>query len=143
MIRRPPRSTRTDTLFPYTTLCRSDHGEHDGHDHDAHEHDEAAHGETTHADEHDHDHRPGTLDAHLWLLPANALIIAERMAADLAAADPANAQRYQANSAAFSQRIEAPDARPKQRFRQVQNNPLFVFHTAYNQPTAPSGTPPP
>src|SRR3546814_15960280 len=23
MIRRPPRSTRTDTCFPYTTLCRS------------------------------------------------------------------------------------------------------------------------
>src|SRR3546814_9127939 len=23
IIRRPPRSTRTDTLFPYTTLCRS------------------------------------------------------------------------------------------------------------------------
>src|SRR3546814_11746542 len=23
MIRRPPRSTRTDTLFPYATLCRS------------------------------------------------------------------------------------------------------------------------
>src|SRR3546814_19473957 len=25
MIRRPPRSTRTDTLFPYTTLFRSSH----------------------------------------------------------------------------------------------------------------------
>src|SRR3546814_8998931 len=25
MIRRPPRSTRTDTLFPYTTLFRSTH----------------------------------------------------------------------------------------------------------------------
>src|SRR3546814_1039996 len=25
MIRRPPRSTRTDTLFPYTTLVRSDY----------------------------------------------------------------------------------------------------------------------
>src|SRR3546814_1528400 len=25
MIRRPPRSTRTDTLFPYTTLFRSPH----------------------------------------------------------------------------------------------------------------------
>src|SRR3546814_19831579 len=24
MIRRPPRSTRTDTLVPYTTLCRSE-----------------------------------------------------------------------------------------------------------------------
>src|SRR3546814_5845489 len=32
MIRRPPRSTRTDTLFPYTTLFRSQlHG--DVHDH--------------------------------------------------------------------------------------------------------------
>src|SRR3546814_1235481 len=27
MIRRPPRSTRTDTLFPYTTLFRSDWAE--------------------------------------------------------------------------------------------------------------------
>src|SRR3546814_8052797 len=26
MIRRPPRSTRTDTLFPYTTLFRSHEG---------------------------------------------------------------------------------------------------------------------
>src|SRR3546814_10838781 len=26
MIRRPPRSTRTDTLFPYTTLFRSNRG---------------------------------------------------------------------------------------------------------------------
>src|SRR3546814_3059227 len=25
MLRRPPRSTRTDTLFPYTTLFRSPH----------------------------------------------------------------------------------------------------------------------
>src|SRR3546814_16745314 len=28
MIRRPPRSTRTDTLFPYTTLFRSRFAEH-------------------------------------------------------------------------------------------------------------------
>src|SRR3546814_7676671 len=27
MIRRPPRSTRTDTLFPYTTLFRSFHAD--------------------------------------------------------------------------------------------------------------------
>src|SRR3546814_3441697 len=32
MIRRPPRSTRTDTLFPYTTLFRSDRAR--GGDHD-------------------------------------------------------------------------------------------------------------
>src|SRR3546814_19243589 len=28
MIRRPPRSTRTDTLFPYTTLFRSSESHH-------------------------------------------------------------------------------------------------------------------
>src|SRR3546814_15146768 len=34
MIRRQPRSTRTDTLFPYTTLFRSDRaGEGVGHSH--------------------------------------------------------------------------------------------------------------
>src|SRR3546814_17938191 len=31
MIRRPPRSTRTDTLFPYTTLFRSGEGLQGGH----------------------------------------------------------------------------------------------------------------
>src|SRR3546814_11285998 len=31
MIRRPPRSTRTDTLFPYTTLFRSLSSLHDDH----------------------------------------------------------------------------------------------------------------
>src|SRR3546814_6806052 len=30
MIRRPPRSTRTDTLFPYTTLFRSRRGDRAG-----------------------------------------------------------------------------------------------------------------
>src|SRR3546814_17125793 len=30
MIRRPPRSTRTDPLFPYTTLFRSVHGRRSG-----------------------------------------------------------------------------------------------------------------
>src|SRR3546814_9690049 len=28
MLRRPPRSTRTDTLFPYTTLFRSERHQH-------------------------------------------------------------------------------------------------------------------
>src|SRR3546814_20930449 len=31
MIRRPPRSTRTDTLFPYTTLFRSRHRKNGNH----------------------------------------------------------------------------------------------------------------
>src|SRR3546814_1755681 len=43
MIRRPPRSTRTDTLFPYTTLVRSG-GRPGGHDRAAPRHGAAHHG---------------------------------------------------------------------------------------------------
>src|SRR3546814_5583398 len=43
MFQRPPRTTRTDTLFPYTTLFRSVH-EAQGEDGDEHEHlDQAEH----------------------------------------------------------------------------------------------------
>jgi zinc transport system substrate-binding protein len=94
-----------------------------------HEHELAA---PSAAGEHDHDHRPGTLDAHLWLLPANAQVIAARMAADLSAADPANAPRYQANLQAFISRGQALDQRLKARVAPVLGKPYFVFHEAFD-----------
>lgn len=84
------------------------------------------------ADEHDHEHRPGTLDAHLWLSPANARVIAARMATDLAAVDPANAVRYQANLKAFGERLTALDQRLKARLAGITGKPYFVFHEAYD-----------
>lgn len=99
------------------------------HGHDEHEHEH----EHEHAEaEHDHAHRPGSLDAHLWLLPANARVIAMRMAADLSAADPANAARYQANAQAFSQRLTALDQRLQARLAGVQGQAYFVFHEAFD-----------
>ena len=90
-------------------------------------------GEDEHGhDDHDHDHRPGSLDAHLWLLPANARVIAAKMAADLAAVDPANAPRYQANLQAFEQRLDALDARLKARLAPLAGKPFFVFHQAFD-----------
>ncbi|MET1079467.1 MAG: zinc ABC transporter substrate-binding protein [Pseudomonas sp.] len=86
----------------------------------------------TAADEHDHDHRPGTLDAHLWLAPANARVIAARMASDLATLDPANAARYQANRQAFDARLTGLDARLQERLGGVAARPYFVFHQAYD-----------
>jgi len=83
-------------------------------------------------DEHDHAHRPGSLDAHLWLLPANARLIAARMAADLAAADPDNAARYQANLGAFETRLDDLDRRLKARLERLAGKPYFVFHEAYD-----------
>ncbi|SDH33476.1 zinc transport system substrate-binding protein [Pseudomonas benzenivorans] len=99
------------------------HLRHFGEGHD--EHAEAA-------EEHDSEHRPGALDAHLWLLPANARVIAAKMAADLAAVDPANAARYQANLAAFDARLGALDQRLQRRLAGVRGKAYFVFHEAYD-----------
>ncbi|MFJ2454786.1 MULTISPECIES: zinc ABC transporter substrate-binding protein [unclassified Pseudomonas] len=93
---------------------------------------EDSHSHAEDADEHDHDHRPGTLDAHLWLSPVNARVIATRMAADLSAADPANAARYQNNLKAFSERLDALDARLKARLAGISGKPYFVFHEAFD-----------
>jgi zinc transport system substrate-binding protein len=82
--------------------------------------------------DHDHDHRPGTLDAHLWLAPANARVIAKRMAADLGGADPANAARYQSNLKAFEARLDALDLRIKARVAGIAGKPYFVFHEAFD-----------
>lgn len=95
---------------------------------DSHSHAEDEHG----ADEHDHDHRPGTIDAHLWLSPTNARVIAAKMAADLSAADSANASRYQSNLKGFNQRLDALDARLKTRLAGVSGKPYFVFHEAFD-----------
>ncbi|MDD0999644.1 zinc ABC transporter substrate-binding protein [Pseudomonas sp. TNT2022 ID1044] len=90
------------------------------------------HSHAEEADEHDHDHRPGSLDAHLWLSPINARVIATKMAADLSAADPANAARYQSNLKAFDERLDALDARLKKRLAGIEGKPYFVFHEAFD-----------
>ncbi|VVQ11004.1 High-affinity zinc uptake system protein ZnuA [Pseudomonas fluorescens] len=90
------------------------------------------HSHAEEADEHDHDHRPGSLDAHLWLSPINARVIATKMAEDLSAADPANAVRYQSNLKAFDERLDALDLRLKKRLASVEGKPYFVFHEAFD-----------
>ncbi|WAJ37528.1 zinc ABC transporter substrate-binding protein ZnuA [Pseudomonas sp. GOM7] len=114
--------------LPGMTLRRfgDSHDEH-GHDHDAHEHEHPS------ADlGHDHDHRPGSLDAHLWLLPANARVIAARMAADLSKLDAANAERYAANLQAFELRLDALDKRIRPQMTALHGKPYFVFHEAFD-----------
>jgi zinc transport system substrate-binding protein len=93
---------------------------------------EDSHSHAEDADEHDHDHRPGSLDAHLWLSPVNARVIATKMAADLSAADPANAARYQGNLTAFDERLDALDQRLKKRLAGIEGKPYFVFHEAFD-----------
>jgi zinc transport system substrate-binding protein len=105
----------------------------EGHAHaDEHADEALGHDDGDEHDEHDHDHRPGSLDAHLWLDPANASVIAEKMAADFAQADPANAARYQQNLASFKQRLATLDGELRQRLADVAGKPFFVFHEGFD-----------
>ncbi len=67
-----------------------------------------------HAHEHEdsaaHDHEHGEFDPHTWLSPLNAIVMVENMRAALIAADPANADLFNANAAAFTEELQQLDA---------------------------------
>jgi zinc transport system substrate-binding protein len=98
-----------------------DHEEEDAEE-DAEEHAEEAHGDG---------HHPGALDAHLWLDPGNAKVIAAAMAEALVEADPANEAAYRANAEALGRRIDALDAEIAVQLMAVKDRPFIVLHDAY------------
>lgn len=85
-------------------------------------------------DKHDHDHRPGMLDTHLWLLPANAHTTAARMAEGLTQADPVNARCYWANPKAPGGHLGKLDRELRERLDKFTGKPFPVFHEAFNYP---------
>lgn len=86
--------------------------------------------------DHSHDHGKGQSgseqDMHLWLDPDNAKAIARAMAATLAEADPANADRYSTNAAQLVTRLDALDSEMRTRLTPVAHRPYVVFHDAYH-----------
>jgi zinc/manganese transport system substrate-binding protein len=84
-----------------------DHAEGEAHDHD---HDEAGHDEAGH-DEAGHDgHDHGAFDPHAWQSVANVMLYVGNIERGLAAADPAGAETYKANAAAYLAELEALNA---------------------------------
>ena len=88
-------------------------------------------GSPIHHHEHGHEHKPGSLDAHIWLDPQNALTIARYIAEDLKTLYPGQADRLAANLGDFEARLERLDARLGDRFEPLKNKPYFVFHDGY------------
>lgn len=82
----------------------------DDHDHDGDEdHGEEDHEHEDEAGDHDHDDH-GEYDEHVWTSPKNARIIVDAIAGLLAEADPAGAEGYSANAAAYGEKLAALDA---------------------------------
>ncbi|WP_421951932.1 zinc ABC transporter substrate-binding protein ZnuA [Pelagibacterium sp.] len=101
----------------------------EGEDHAEDEHEDHAHEESDdHAEEHDHAHG----DAHIWLDPQNARIMVTAIADALIAADPENAQTYDANGQALAARIDTLQAEIDTRLEPARGQSFFVFHDAYH-----------
>lgn len=94
-----------------------EHGGEDAHDHTGHDH--------------GHSHEPGDTDAHVWLDPGNAAVIADAVATALAAADPQNAGTYFENAAAFRLELAELEAGTAARLAPARDRPYVVFHDAY------------
>ncbi len=112
-------------LLPYRTgaAWRSSHG-HD-HGHARTNKSKAKKDDHGHADEH------ADTDTHIWLAPANARILAAAIVDALAAADPANAERYRANGRALSESLTALETEMTAALTPVRGRPFVVFHDAY------------
>jgi zinc transport system substrate-binding protein len=97
--------------------------------------DEHAHHQDAHekgaddADHHGHDH--GGIDGHLWLDPANAILLAVALAEQLGELDPAHAAAYHANEAKAIAKLEALDRDLAARTQSIGRIPYVVFHDAY------------
>lgn len=81
---------------------------------------------------HDHDdHHHGEYDAHIWLSPENAIVMATTMSSTLTELDPENAKKYKSNLKRFVSSMKKIDAHNKKKLAPVVKRPIFVFHDAY------------
>lgn len=83
---------------------------------------------------HDHEHEDGEcgeLNAHVWLDPQLAILQVENIAAGLAQADPAHAQAYLDNAAAYTARIAQLDEEMSAMLAPVAGEQIITFHEAF------------
>jgi len=73
----------------------------------------------------------GNVDGHLWLDIDNAKVIVRLAAERLAALDPGNAARYDANARDLESRLGALDQELRADFFPLGGKPFVVFHDAY------------
>ena len=91
-----------------------------------------AHAHSENADEHhgedDGDH--SGVDGHIWLDPENAKVIVDAVTKVLAARDPENAARYDANALKLRAKIAALETDLTQELAAIKDKPFIVFHDA-------------
>lgn len=84
-----------------------------------------------HADNDGHDGADELLNAHVWLDPELAAAQVQNIGEGLAAADPAHADAYRANAAAYADRLRALDAELGALLAPVAGEKIITFHEAF------------
>lgn len=143
-----PTGTRvvvTEGIEP--RAASEEHEEHEGEEHaeEGEEGVDAEHEATPHSEENDeHEgedaHHHGEFDPHVWHDVSNAIVMVENIRDALVAADPANAETYEANASSTMTDLEALDAwvreeiatLPQERRKLVTSHDTFgYFADAY------------
>ena len=107
-----------------------EHEEEAGHDHSAEAGKEHKHAEGEAGHDHSHDHGE-EVDAHVWLDPQNAILMAAQIEKALVEADPANAAIYTANGMKLKAQIEALQTEIQTMLTPTKDKGFIVFHDAY------------
>jgi zinc/manganese transport system substrate-binding protein len=106
--------TAADGVTPIA-FGEEEHAQEEGHEHD-HDHAEGEEHDHDHAEEaghegHDHEgHDHGAFDPHAWQSVTNVALYVGNIERGLAAADPAGAETYAANAAAYLAELDTLDA---------------------------------
>jgi ABC-type Zn uptake system ZnuABC Zn-binding protein ZnuA len=73
----------------------------------------------------------GQPDPHIWQNPRNAMVMAANIEGALAAADPADADVYRTNLAAYTKQLQALDAEVQRQLDSLANKKLVTNHDAF------------
>lgn len=108
---------KPSSLAVFGVAAESELGEHE------HEHEEG--------EEHTHDH--GEFDPHIWHNPNNAIVMVENIRSALVEANPANADTYNANAAAYTDQLTELDAYIREQVASIPeaNRILVTAHDTF------------
>lgn len=81
-------------------------------------------------DSHEHESHDAGVDPHVWLSPANAMVMADEIVRQLSELDPQRSAHYQANGTRLRRSLLALDIELADRLAAVRGN-YAVFHDAY------------
>ncbi|MGB3954162.1 MAG: metal ABC transporter substrate-binding protein [Brooklawnia sp.] len=92
----------------------------------------SGHGEAhEHSADDDHDHDHGGYDPHVWLDPTNLVRIGDQIAAQLAQADPGNADTYRANAADLAAELTELDEQFAAGLANCRTETFITNHAAF------------